>query len=67
MRGEFTNETYLDFSAPDEKARMERAIADVASRLGETYDIVIGGERVRTKQTFSSYNPGNPEQVIGVF
>jgi 1-pyrroline-5-carboxylate dehydrogenase len=67
MKGEFKNEIYLDFSDPKEKGRMEKAISDVGSKLGETYDIIIGGERVRTKETFSSYNPGSPDQVVGTF
>jgi 1-pyrroline-5-carboxylate dehydrogenase len=67
MRGEFRNESYLDFSDPKEKAKMEKAIVDVGSRLGETYDIIVKGERIRTKETFSSHDPSKPDQIVGVF
>lgn len=62
----FENEPFLDFSAPENRRQMEAAIADVESRLGAQYDLVIGGRRLRTPETITSLNPARPAQVIGV-
>jgi 1-pyrroline-5-carboxylate dehydrogenase len=64
---DFRNEPHTDFTKPDERAAMESALRDVAQRLGRSYEIVIGGERLRTEKTFSSLNPGRKDQVAGVF
>jgi len=64
-RGEFRNEPFTDFSKPENRAAMESALESVASRLGTSYDLVIGGEHVRTESSFASLNPGRKEQVVG--
>jgi 1-pyrroline-5-carboxylate dehydrogenase len=66
-RGEFRNEPQVDFKKPENRSAMEAALKDVASRLGKTYDIVIGGERLQTDRTFTSVNPSRKDQVVGVF
>jgi len=38
----------------------------VESELGKEYDIIIGGERIKTEQKIRSINPSNKEQVIGL-
>ena len=62
----FLNEPFLDFSAPEARGRMQAALAEVQSRLGQEYDLVIGGRRVRTAEKIVSVNPARPVQVIGV-
>lgn len=62
----FQNEPFLDFTDPENRRRMEAAIADVESRLGAQYDLVIGGRRVRSSGTIVSVNPARPSQVVGV-
>ncbi len=64
---DFRPETYLDFSDPESKDRMEAAIAAVRGRLGREYPNRIGGENVRLNETQTSTNPASPRQVIGVF
>ena len=64
---EFRNEPFTDFSKPDNRTAMQEAIESVRSRLGRQYDILIGGERIRTPEKFRSYNPSRKSEVIGVF
>lgn len=45
---------------------MNRALDQVADRLGHEYPLVIGGERLRTEEKISSLNPARPAQVVGV-
>ena len=65
-RGKFQNEPLTDFSHGKHRHEMEAALNWVADQLGREYPLVIGGERVRTAQTFTSTNPAKPAEVIGV-
>ncbi len=67
MLPDFATTTYTDFSNPDDAAAFRTALAAVQSRLGQTYPLVIGGERIFTDDTFESVNPGQLDQVIGHF
>jgi 1-pyrroline-5-carboxylate dehydrogenase len=64
--GEFANEPFVNFSAPENAAKMREALALVTSQLGREYPLVIGGERVQTSSKIQSVNPAHPGQVIGV-
>ena len=45
---EFRNEPFTDFSKPENRTAMQAAIDKVRSQLGREYDILIGGEKIRT-------------------
>ncbi len=62
----FRNEAFVDFSVPKNRRAMEAALTAVRSRLGQHYDLVIGGRRVRTGHELVSHNPARPAEVIGV-
>jgi 1-pyrroline-5-carboxylate dehydrogenase len=62
----FSNEPFVDFTQPENKRRMQAAIADVQSKLGREYDLVIGGKRMKTSGKIFSMNPARPAEVIGV-
>ncbi|MES1258383.1 MAG: aldehyde dehydrogenase family protein, partial [Acidobacteriota bacterium] len=62
----FRNEPYTDFTMPGNRARMEAAQANVRSRLGREYDLLLGGDRIRTDEKLLSINPARPEEVVGV-
>ena len=62
----FQNEPFLDFTDAENRRRMEEALAEVETRLGAQYDLVIGGRRIRTAETIVSANPARPAQVVGV-
>jgi 1-pyrroline-5-carboxylate dehydrogenase len=63
---EFRNERLTDFSDPANRAAMQAALAKVASELGRHYPLRIGGRTVETASKFSSLNPSNPAQVVGI-
>ena len=64
---EFRNEPFTDFSKPENRQAMQQAVDKVRSQLGREYDILIGGERIRTPEKFRSYNPSRKSEVICVF
>ena len=64
--GEFRNEPFVDFSREENVRQMRDAFARVADQLGQEYDIVIGGRRIRTEGKIQSLNPARPEQIVGV-
>ncbi len=66
-RGEFANEPLTDFSMPENRAGMEAALKKVAAELGREYPLIIGGEKIHTKEKLRSINPSHPEQVVGIF
>lgn len=67
MEPEFRNEAFLDFTDPENRKGMEKALEEVLSKAGETYPLVIGGERLQAETTFDSLNPSDPGQVLGHF
>ena len=66
-REEFQNEPFIDFSTPENRKAMEAALAQVKGMLGREYPLVIGGEKITTTEKTKSYNPAQPDQVIGIF
>ena len=62
----FRNEPYTDFSVPRNRRAMEDAQAAVRARFGREYELLIGGERLRTGDLLRSLNPANPSEVVGV-
>ncbi|MGE5702930.1 MAG: L-glutamate gamma-semialdehyde dehydrogenase, partial [Clostridia bacterium] len=44
----------------------QEALAKVESELGREYDLIIGGERIKTDKKSKSINPSNTSQVVGV-
>lgn len=45
---------------------MEIALQAVAQQLGREYELIIGGERIRTAEKITSVNPARPAQVVGI-
>lgn len=65
---EFRNEPPSDFRGnPEAQRGMKEALEQVSQELGREYDLVIGGERVQTRDKLTSYNPAKKDQVVGVF
>src|SRR5690242_19013259 len=62
----FRNEPYADFSTPGNRKAMEEALAQVRSEFGREYELFIAGERIKTGDTFRSYNPSKSAEVVGV-
>src|SRR5262245_48505161 len=62
---EFHNEPYLDFSKPENRKAMTQAMEKVRGELGREYDLLIGGERIRTGNLLKSVNPSRPGELVG--
>jgi len=62
----FRNEPLTDFSAPANRRAMEEALAQVRAQFGREYELLIGGQRVKTGDLLRSLNPSNPREVVGV-
>lgn len=64
---EFKNEALTDFSKPEHRAAMERALQTVKGELGRDYPLVINGRKITGLETFDSINPSRKDQVLGRF
>ena len=64
---EFKNEPFTDFSKPENADAMRAALERVQGQLGTEFPIIIGGERITLDSKFSSLNPANKTEVVGVF
>lgn len=60
-------QSFTDFTKPEHEAAMKAALASAKAELGKTYPLVIGGESILLKDTFTSINPARPAEVIGHF
>jgi 1-pyrroline-5-carboxylate dehydrogenase len=62
----FVNQPFVDFTQPENKRRMLAALDDVRGKLGQEYDIIIGGKHLKTSAKILSFNPAHPAEVVGV-
>jgi 1-pyrroline-5-carboxylate dehydrogenase len=62
----FHNEPYTDFARPANAEAARRALAVVQAQLGTEYDLLIAGERRKSKEKLRSLNPARPKEVVGV-
>lgn len=67
MLPEYQSCAMLDYARPENETGMRRALECVRSKFGKSYPLVIGGERIETKETSKSLNPADPSQVVGAF
>jgi 1-pyrroline-5-carboxylate dehydrogenase len=65
-QGEFKNEPFVDFTKHENAHAMKEALTRVGDMLGHEYELVIGGEHLRTSGKIESRNPARPAQVVGV-
>src|SRR6185369_3017914 len=66
LKTPFRNEPFIDFSKDSNARAMRSALAKVRSELGREYDLVIGGDLVRTEGKIKSVNPAKPSEVVGI-
>lgn len=67
MLSPFKNESFTDFSKPENRQKQEEALKLVAGQSGREYPLFIGGKDVTTGRLFKSYNPGHTSQLVGTF
>src|SRR5271168_4215671 len=65
-QGPFINEPFFDFTKEDNARKMRAAIERVRGQLGREYDLIIGGQHVKTADKIKSLNPSKPSQVVGI-
>src|SRR5580693_9438729 len=65
-QGPFINEPFFDFTREDNARQMRAAIERVRGLLGREYDLIIGGQRVKTADKIKSLNPSRPSQIVGL-
>ena len=65
-QGPFINEPLTDFSRDENARQMRAAIQKVRNELGREYDLVIGGQRIKTAKKIESLNPAKPAEVVGI-
>ena len=65
-QGEFKNEPFIDFSRHENVHAMKEALTHVGDMLGHEYELIIGGERLRTAGKIESRNPARPAQIVGL-
>jgi 1-pyrroline-5-carboxylate dehydrogenase len=62
----FANEPATDFRQKENIRRMQSALEKVRGELGREYDLIIGGERLKTFEKIRSVNPAQPSQLVGL-
>ncbi|HKD03354.1 MAG TPA: L-glutamate gamma-semialdehyde dehydrogenase [Terriglobales bacterium] len=64
--GPFKSEPFVDFSKEENVRQMRAAIEKVRGQLGREYDLIIGGQRVKTQDKIKSINPAKPSEIVGL-
>jgi 1-pyrroline-5-carboxylate dehydrogenase len=64
--GPFINEPFYDFRHEENARKMRAAIERVRGQLGREYDLIIGGQRIKTAEKIKSLNPSRPSQIVGI-
>src|SRR5271169_4818104 len=62
----FVNEPFYDFRHEENARKMRTAIEKVRGQLGREYDLIIGGQRIKTRDKIKSINPAKPSQLVGL-
>src|ERR1700728_3607341 len=65
-QGPFINEPFYDFRHEDNARKMRAAIERVRGQLGREYDLIIGGQHVKTTDKIKSLNPSHPSEIVGI-
>lgn len=61
----YKHEPFTDFTVEENRKALEAEIKKAEAELGKEYPLIIGGERITTKEKIVSYNPAKKDQVIG--
>ena len=61
----YKHEPFMDFSLEENKNAYLEGLKTVDTYVGDSFPLIIGGERITTEDKITSYNPANKTQVIG--
>jgi 1-pyrroline-5-carboxylate dehydrogenase len=67
MLPDFKNEPVLNFTEASNRNAQQEALERIQSQLGREYDLIIGAERLKSPETFTSINPARKSEIIGIF
>jgi 1-pyrroline-5-carboxylate dehydrogenase len=62
----YQTEPLTDFSKAENIKKYEEGLKLVESYLGQTYPIIIDGQRIKTSKTMVSLNPARHQEVVGI-
>lgn len=65
MTTPYKHEPFTDFTEEKEQQAFHKALEQVQKVMGESYPLVIDGEKVTTDEKIVSINPANKEEVVG--
>lgn len=60
----YQTEPLTDFTKPENREKYQQALSEVETSFGENLPLIIGTNRVFTKNTYTSFNPADHNQVI---
>jgi 1-pyrroline-5-carboxylate dehydrogenase len=63
----FKNEPLTDFTDKKNRKAFEKALETVTLRFKKEYPLRIGEEKLYNDDKLKSYNPSNPDEVVGTF
>ena len=63
----FKNEKLTDFSKKENLDKQKQALDKIRKSLGKTYEIIIGGKKIKTVGKIDSYNPSNKSEIVSSF
>jgi len=55
-----------DFSVAANRRAMEAALEHVRAQFAHEYDLLVGGQRIKTADKLKSVNPSHPSQIVGI-
>ena len=61
----YENASLVNFAHSEAQQKMRAALAEMRTRLGRKYPLVINGDQVWTERTIASINPSRPDEVVG--
>ncbi|HTZ54904.1 MAG TPA: aldehyde dehydrogenase family protein, partial [Candidatus Acidoferrum sp.] len=62
----FKNEVVKSFADAGDAEAMRTALAEVKSRFGAHYPLVIDGQKIETEKKIRSLNPSKPSEIVGL-
>lgn len=65
MKATFQNEPPIDFSLAEKREAMQTALAIAQKQIGQSYPLVIGGQKIQTEEELSSLNPSRKSEIVG--
>ena len=61
----YENASLVNFAHSEAQQKMRAALAEMRTRLGRKYPLVINGDQIWTERTIASINPSRPDEVVG--